>query len=129
MSTRIRAPASLSTTIDTRERRFFGSFGSHSPQSLPIRGTPVEVPDPSTISFTSPALLNSRSKIAGGVLGQRFKRFAAQIRDEARRVGDIGGLARPPAMRHRREERAVGFDQQPVGRDFRREFLQFAARS
>ena len=46
MSTRIRAPAALSTTIETRLRRFLGSPGSHRPQSLPIRGTPVEVPGP-----------------------------------------------------------------------------------
>ena len=52
VSTSSREPSSLSTRIETRERRFFGSFGSHSPQSLPMRGTPVEVPEPSTTSFT-----------------------------------------------------------------------------
>jgi hypothetical protein len=40
-----------STTMATRVRRLRGSFGSQSPQSLPMRGTPVDVPDPSMTSF------------------------------------------------------------------------------
>ena len=52
VSTSSRSPALLSTAIETRVRRFLGSLGSHSPHSWPIRGTPVDVPEPSTISFT-----------------------------------------------------------------------------
>jgi hypothetical protein len=39
--------------MDARERRLRGSSGSQSPQSLPILGTPVDVPDPSMTSFTT----------------------------------------------------------------------------
>src|SRR3990167_3663445 len=51
-------PVSMSTVVGTdpppkrsiskaqRKRRFLGSFGSHAPQSLPIRGTPGEDTQP-----------------------------------------------------------------------------------
>src|SRR3546814_1928514 len=47
VSTRIRYP-SASTIIDALVLRFLGFSGSHTPQSLPIRGTPDDVPQPSS---------------------------------------------------------------------------------
>src|SRR3546814_6245269 len=51
VSTRMRVVA-LSTMIDALVRRFLGSCGSQAPQSLPMRGTPDEVPHPNMVSFT-----------------------------------------------------------------------------
>ena len=56
-------------------------------------------------------------EIGAGGLGQALDRLAAQLGEEARRVGDEGRLAGLAAMRHRREEGRIGFDQQPVERD------------
>src|SRR3546814_5660852 len=52
VSTRIRYP-SASTIIDALVLRFLGFSGSHTPQSLPIRGTPDDVPQPSSRTFIS----------------------------------------------------------------------------
>src|SRR3546814_15150720 len=49
VSTRMRVVA-LSTMIDALVRRFLGSCGSQAPQSLPMRGTPDEVPHPNMVS-------------------------------------------------------------------------------
>ena len=48
-----RMPA-LSTMIDVRSRLLRGSCGSHRPHSLPIFGTPVDVPQPRMRTFTLP---------------------------------------------------------------------------
>src|SRR3546814_7644151 len=50
VSTRIRKPPS-DTMIEARLRRLRGLSGSHCPQSLPIRGTPDDVPQPRILSF------------------------------------------------------------------------------
>src|SRR5688572_29744620 len=120
----------LSNNIDERVRRLRRSCGSHWPHSLPIFGTPVEVPQPRTRSFTprlSPAgPVEQTEEIGGGRLRERLRLFPAQLGDEGGGVGDEGRLAGLAAVRDRGEERGVGLDQQPVERDFPRCLLQFA---
>ena len=58
-----------------------GSDGSQRPQSLPIRGTPVDVPQPSILDLHAAALLNSLKKLAV---------VAGPARRAARRAGRTG---------------------------------------
>lgn len=51
-------------------------------------------------------------KVPSGLLGQRFRLDPAQLGHKPRRIGGEGRLADLPAMRDRREERCVGFDEQ-----------------
>ena len=106
-------------------RRLRGSAGSQAPQSLPIRGTPDEVPEPRMRTFTRGVLANNVWKFARGGLPPVPRRSSPRrLGQECGGVGDEGRLAGLAAMRHGREERRVGFDQQPVERQPRRGLLQ-----
>ena len=72
------------------------------------------------------ASVEQAEEIGGGGVGQRLGLLAAQLGDEGRGVGDEGRLAGLAAVGHRREERRVGLDQQPVERDLLGGFLQVA---
>ena len=112
-STSMRSPA-LSTRIEVRSRHCAARAGSHWPQSLPIFGTPVDVPQPRIRTFTRPCL-NNLKKLAVVASASCFRILAPQLGDEARRVGDERRLALLPAVRDRREEGRIRLDQHLVG--------------
>ena len=60
---------------------------------------------------------NKCEEVGGGRSRQSSSVDAAQVGDEGGGVGDEGRLAGLAAMRHRREERRVGLDQQAVLRE------------
>ncbi len=82
------------------------------------------------VSWTSRQRLGEQlvEVVAGGV-GECLGVLAAQLGEEAARVGDEGGLAGLAAMGDGGEERGVGLDQQAVEREARGGFLQVLARS
>jgi hypothetical protein len=50
--TSIQLSTRFSTRTAQRARLFLGSLGSHDPQSLPMRGTPPDEPQPNMVSST-----------------------------------------------------------------------------
>src|SRR3546814_8917157 len=118
VSTNSRKPPS-ETRIEARLRRLRGLSGSHAPQSLPIRGTPDEVPHPRMRTFmldvTSWRRLTEKAvEIGARRRGERVRPLAAQRGEKGKRIGDEGGFAGLAAMRDGGEEGGVGFDEQPV---------------
>jgi hypothetical protein len=63
-------------------------------------------------------------EVPAGCLGQCLGVLAAELREEAARVGDEGRLAGLAAMGHGGEEGRVGLDQQAVERQARGGLLQ-----
>ncbi len=63
-------------------------------------------------------------EVLGGDAAQLLRARAAQFREKARGLDDVGGFVPPPAQRHGREVRAVGFDEEPVGRHAERHLAQ-----
>src|SRR5207302_6498042 len=104
-STSIWLPA-LSTRIDERRQALRGSAGSHLPHSLPILGTPVEVPQPRILSFTR-CLAEKLEEIGCSRLCQRARILSPQLSYKAGGVGDERGLALAPPVRHWRQERGI----------------------
>src|SRR3954471_159341 len=105
-STRMRFPA-LSTKIDVLSRALRGSSGSQRPQSFPIFGTPVDVPQPRILSLKGRSLLCLAEKpkeIRGGLLAQSVGLLASQLGNKRGGVGDERRLAFLPAMRDGRQE-------------------------
>src|SRR3954469_12739227 len=126
-STSMRSPP-LSTRIEVRRRQLRGSSGSHWPQWLPIFGTPVEVPQPRMRTLTPHSNLGrpgeQPEEVVRGGLGEPLGLLTPQLGDEGGGVGDEGGLALLSAMRNRREEGGIGFDQHLVRRQPFRGFLK-----
>ncbi len=58
-------------------------------------------------------------KVLNQLRGKRRALDTAQRGQRLEDVGDKGGLVALAAMRNRRKVRAVGFDQEPIGRDWR----------
>jgi hypothetical protein len=56
--------------------------------------------------------------------GQLVERLIAQVGQECRGVGDKGRFASLSPVRHRRQERRIRFDQQPILRNDLGRFLQ-----
>src|SRR4051812_7388485 len=104
----------LSTRIEDRSRRFRGSSGSQRPQSFPIFGTPVEVPQPRILSFTR-RLVEKFEKVRSRRLGKLLGIFGPQVRNEAGGVRDESRLTFTAPVRDGREERRVRLDQHLVG--------------
>src|SRR5258708_40096591 len=108
----------LSTRIELRRRLLRGSAGSHWPQSLPILGTPVDVPQPRIRTFNPLplGLTEQLEEIRRRRFGELVELLAAQPGDEGGGIGDEGWLAFLAAVRDGRKERRIGLDQHPVGR-------------
>src|SRR3546814_12561591 len=90
--------------IEARLRRLRGLSGSHCPQSLPIRGTPDDVPQPRILSFIARVtswrrLVEKRVEIGACRSCQGIAFLTAQIGEKRQRVGDEGGLAGLAAVR------------------------------
>ena len=75
----------LSIRIDERRRRLRGSAGSQSPQSLPIRGTPDDVPQPRIADFTRRLCRTSGRSWRVVRSASSSKLVAAQAGDESAR--------------------------------------------
>ena len=103
-----------------------GSAGSQSPQSLPIRGTPVDVPQPRIADLHAAAFPNSLKKLAVVASASSSSGSPRRSARKAAVSATNAGSQVCAAVRHRREERRVGFDQQPVLRDRPGGFLQVA---
>src|SRR3546814_2454398 len=108
VSTNSRKPPS-ETRIEARLRRLRGLSGSHAPQSLPIRGTPDEVPHPRMRTFMSDVtswrrLTEKAVEIGARRRGERVRPLAAQRGEKGKRIGDEGGFAGLAAMREGGEE-------------------------
>ena len=116
LSTSSRAPA-LSITIEERVRRLLGSSGSQSPQSLPMRGTPVMCRNRAS-GASCGGFSEQREEIGrGGRCGERLERFSAQLGEEAAvSRTKAGSQACRDAARAR--GRAVRFDQQAICGNF-----------
>ena len=116
----------LSTRIEVRRRALRGSCGSHWPHSLPILGTPVDVPQPRMRTFTLRPLAfpNNLKKLAVVASAKLVGILAPQLGDESRGVGDERRLALLAAVRDRGEEGRIGLDQHLVRRQPFRRFLQ-----
>ncbi len=84
------------------------------------RGTPPDEPQPSIRTFmripAARGLVEQAEEILGRHLRQCFRRKAAQLRQERRGMDDESRLVALAAMRHRRQVRRVGLDQDPVER-------------
>src|SRR5215212_5608576 len=93
-STRTRSPL-LSTRIEVRRRPLRGSAGSHWPHSLPILGTPVDVPQPRILTFKllPLGLAEQCEEVGAGRLAEDLRVLASQLGDEGGGVGDEGRLA------------------------------------
>ena len=63
-----------STNIEQRRRRFFGLFGSHSPQPCPTRGTPPDDPQPRMVTVKRHAAAAS-----GGIFENSRRAFSVVI--------------------------------------------------
>ena len=89
------------TRIETRRRRFLGSAGSHSPQSLPTRGTPTRCRSRGCGPSRRPLRLGEQAVEIGAWSARRelLDRLAAQRGEEAGGVGDEGRLAGAAAVR------------------------------
>src|SRR5690348_15065511 len=116
-STSIRSPA-LSTKIEVLRRVLRGSSGSHCPHSLPIFGTPVDVPQPRMRTFNLLPLgfLEQFEEVGGRPFAELFRIVSPELRDEPRGIDDERGLAFLAAVRDGREEWRIRLDQHLVRR-------------
>ena len=100
--------------------------GSQAPQTLPMRGTPPDVPQPRIVTFKLMRRFAARSRRGRGTFLNRRKKFSLVVRAMSASltprkrgkprggVGDEGRLVGLAPHRLGREIRRVGLDQQPV---------------
>src|SRR3546814_10035222 len=102
VSTNSRKPPS-ETRIEARPPRLRGLSGSHALQSLPIRGTPDEVPHPRLRTFISDVtswrrLTDTAVEVGARSRGARVRPLAAPRGEQGHRSGDEDGFAGLAAM-------------------------------
>src|ERR1044071_34112 len=105
--------------MDARDRRFLGSRGSQTPQSPapsapPMKGTPVEPPVPSRMTFTLCCLAEQKAKIRRRQISQRLWLKAPNLCQHAGGMGHKGRLVPLAPERNRRQIGCVGLDEQPL---------------
>ena len=102
-----------------------------------MRGTPPEEPQPRMVISSLAAHDGARDfgeqaeEIVGGRVFEVLRADALQRRERGGGVRDKGRFVALAAMRHRREIRCVGLDQQPVERHVfqnRAQFVRFLER-
>lgn len=62
--------------------------------------------------------LKKSEKVSGRVLGERLKGNTVKVRQKLSRLDDIARFVAFPSKRYRRQERAIGLDQQPIERHY-----------
>ena len=140
------SPPSLprrSTSSEQRRRRFFGLFGSQTPQPSAGRGTPPDEPQPRMVNFSvmrrehqlwrmialiragRPRHLAEQAKeILGGLARDLLERNAAGLGQHLGGLDHVSRLVALAADTAGREIRRVGLDENAVGRHRRRDGAQ-----